>query len=105
MTHRAGVAWHKGQGKGKAIQGTLKGWMFRRRCRPEPEGSRCIRNQDFKEQLCLASKRTSGRIYRKALELEVMKRIARSLRIKKMSDWTLWRGRPHPKRKKRLLAA
>jgi hypothetical protein len=49
-----------------------------RRLRSKPEDSHCIRNRDFKEQLPLGSERTSGGIYRKALVLEIVKRIAGS---------------------------
>jgi hypothetical protein len=38
-----------------------------------PEGSNGIRGRDLKEQLCLGSERTSGRIFRKALMLEIVK--------------------------------
>jgi hypothetical protein len=37
-----------------------------------------------------------------SIGLEVTKRAVEfSIRLQKMSDWTLWRGRPPPKRKKR----
>jgi hypothetical protein len=56
----------------KAVTGTLKGWTFGRRHWAKPEDSNGIRNTDFKEQLQLGSKMTSGRIYRKALALEIV---------------------------------
>jgi hypothetical protein len=62
-----------------------------------------IRNRDFKEQLCPGRERISGGIYSNALVLETVKRVAgSSVRIRKMRDWTLWRGQPPPKWKKRL---
>jgi hypothetical protein len=61
------------------------------------------RNRDLRQQLHLGRKRTSGGIYRKALVLEIVKRIAgSSIRIWKMRDWTLWSVRPPPKRKRKL---
>jgi hypothetical protein len=73
MTRCAIPALRRGQGKDKAIQGTLKGWMFRRRHQMKPESSNGIRNRDFKEQLRLGSVRTFGRIFRKAFALEIVK--------------------------------
>jgi hypothetical protein len=52
--------------------------MFGRRHQVKPEVNHGIRNQDFKEQLHLGSKRSFGGVYRKALVLEIVKRIARS---------------------------
>jgi hypothetical protein len=47
----------------------------------------------LKEQLRVGSKRTSGRIFRMAVMLELGKqRIKPSVRVQKMNDWTLWRG-------------
>jgi hypothetical protein len=37
------------------------------------EGSNGIRDRDLKEQLHLGNKRTSNRIFRKALMMEIMK--------------------------------
>jgi hypothetical protein len=42
--------------------------------------------------------RTSSRIFRKTVELKVMKQIVgTSISQQKMSDWKLWRGQPPPK--------
>jgi hypothetical protein len=55
----------------------------------------------LKEQLCLRSKRTSSRTFRKGLVLEVMKqRVESSVRIRKISDWTSRRGWPSPKQRR-----
>jgi hypothetical protein len=43
--------------------GTLKGWMFRKRCWVKPECINGIRNQGLKEQLRLRKERTSGMIF------------------------------------------
>jgi hypothetical protein len=54
-----------------------------------------IRDRDLKEQLRLRKKRTSGRIFRKTVELEIEKRIVgSSTGLREVSDWTLWRSRP-----------
>jgi hypothetical protein len=69
-----------------------KGWRFGKICWARLEGSSGIRDRDLKEQLCLGSERTSGRIFRKALMLEIMKRrMEPSVRIRKMNVRTLWR--------------
>jgi hypothetical protein len=42
-------------------------------------------------------------IFRKTRRLEVARRTARStVEMQKMKDWTLWRGRPPSKCKKKL---
>jgi hypothetical protein len=65
------------------------------------EGTNEIRNRDFKEQLPLGNERTTSGIYRKNIGLEIVKRAVRiSSGIRKVTDWTLWRGRPPPKRKR-----
>jgi hypothetical protein len=69
----------------------------------ETSGATRIRYRDLQKQLFLRKKSTSGRIFGKTAELEVMKQIVgTSIRLWKMRDWTLWRGLPPPKRKKRL---
>jgi hypothetical protein len=43
----------------------------------------------------------SGRIFGKAIGLEIMNRIAGySVGLRKMRNWTLWRGQPLPKLKR-----
>jgi hypothetical protein len=84
-------------------QGAHKEWTFRKRHHTKQTGSHSIRNRGFKEQLHLGSKKVSGRIFRKMIRLGITKQIARSsVRMRKMRDWTLWRGLPPPKGKKRL---
>jgi hypothetical protein len=97
MTRCAFPAQHKGhccqgRGKDKAVPRTQKGWTFRKRHWTKLEGI----NKDLKKQLHV---RKEG-IFKETLELEIAKRIARSsVRIRKMSVRTLWRGRPPLKQK------
>jgi hypothetical protein len=57
------------------------------------EGANGTRNRDFKEQLHLGNERTTSGIYRKTIELEIVKRAVRiSSGMRKVTDWTLWRG-------------
>jgi hypothetical protein len=106
MTRREGVARHNGRGRqghgsDNVAPRTQKRPTFGRRRRAHPECDRGIRNRDFKEQLRLGSKRTSARIYRKAFVLEIVKRAVRiSSGLRKVRDWTLWRGRPPPNGKR-----
>jgi hypothetical protein len=94
---------YQGQAKDKAVRRTQKGRTFGKRLRAKLEGSTGIRGRDLKEQLHLGSERTSGRIFRKDLVLEIVKRrVETLLRIRKRNVRTLWRGRSPPKRKKRL---
>jgi hypothetical protein len=93
----------KGQGKDRAVPRTQKRRTFGKRHRAKPEGINGIRDRDIKEHLRLGNERTSSRIIRKALVLEIVKRgVEPSVRIEKMNVGTLWMGRPPPKRKKRL---
>jgi hypothetical protein len=65
------------------------------------EGTNGTRNRDFKEQLRLGNERTTSGIYRKTIGLEIVKPAVRiSSVMRKVTDWTLWRGRPPPKRKR-----
>jgi hypothetical protein len=67
------------------------------------EGTNGTRNRDFKEQLRLENERTTSGIYRTTIGLKIVKRAVRiSSGMRKVTDWTLWRGRAPPKRKKKL---
>jgi hypothetical protein len=54
---------------------TQKGGTFRKKGWAKLKGVNGIRDRDLKKQLCLRKKRTSGGIFRKTVELEVVKRI------------------------------
>jgi hypothetical protein len=65
------------------------------------EGTNGTRNRDFKEQLHLGHERTTSGIYRMITGMEIVKRAVRiSSGMWKVTDWTLWRGQPPPKRKR-----
>jgi hypothetical protein len=80
--------------------------MFGKKCQSKPESIKGIRIQDLKNQLYLRSERTSGRIFKKTIRLEIAKRMTKSsFRIQEIRQWTLWKGWPPLKQKKSLLAA
>jgi hypothetical protein len=54
----------------QAARGAPKIWTPKKRCQVQLECNNGIRHRGLKEQLCLGSERTSGRIFRKALVLE-----------------------------------
>jgi hypothetical protein len=98
-------------------QEACKGHAFGERHRTKPTDSQDVQNRDVKEQLRLRGKRTPSRICGKKIRLDIGKRIARSSVTtwkmwnwisyrspppleRKIKEWTLWRGRPPPKRKK-----
>lgn len=57
-----------------------------------------IRGWSRRQELSLGSKGSINETFREILGLEMAKRIAgSSVKIKKMSYWTLWWGRPPPK--------
>jgi hypothetical protein len=75
------------QGKDKAVPGTQKRWTFGKRRRAKLEGISEIRNQGLKEQLHLRKERTSSRMFRKTIELEVTDQIVgTSIILHKMRD-------------------
>jgi hypothetical protein len=93
----------KNQTRNKFARITWKGRTLRRRQVMCQEGTNGTRNQDFKEQLWLGSKRTTSEFDRKAFGLEFVKQATgMSSGLQKMRNWTLWRGRPPLKQKKRL---
>jgi hypothetical protein len=59
--------------QGHCSKGNLERTDVRKRCQAQPECNIIIRNRDLKEQLHLGSERTSSRIFRKALMLEIGK--------------------------------
>jgi hypothetical protein len=62
-----------------------------------------IRGQSRRQQLQLESTGNVNETFREILGLEIAYKIAgSSVRIRKMSARSLWRGRPPPKRKKKL---
>jgi hypothetical protein len=70
--------------------------------RKEMSGKTGRMNQGSRQEPRLGNRTTLGRIIRKATELETAKQMVRtSIRLQKMRDWTLWRGRPPLKRKRR----
>jgi hypothetical protein len=54
------------------LPGTQKARTFGKRCWVKLEGINGIRNQGLKEPLCLRKESTSGRIFRKTIELGIM---------------------------------
>jgi hypothetical protein len=91
----------KNKTRNKIARGTRIGRMLGRRQAICQEGTNEIRNRDVKEQLGLGNERTTRGIQRKSTGLEIAKRIGRcTVGLHRIKDWTLWRGRPPPKRKK-----
>jgi hypothetical protein len=100
-----GPSFEQGRGKNKTrnkiARGTRIGRMLGKRQLMHQEDTNGTRNRDCKEQLRLGNEMTTSGIYKKSTELEIAKRIARcTVGLQRMKDWTLWKGRPPPKRKK-----
>jgi hypothetical protein len=96
----------KNQTGNKFARGTRKDRTLGMRQLVRREGTNGTRNQDFEEQLRLGSERTPSKFERRAFGLEFIKqRNGMSSGLRKIKNWTLWNGRPPPKRKKILLAA
>jgi hypothetical protein len=92
MTHRAIPAprkshGHQVPGRDNVARGAPKGQTLYRRRRTRQEGSNRIRGGGLKKQLSLGSEKTSGRIFGRALVLEIMnQKVELSVRIRKMSE-------------------
>jgi hypothetical protein len=109
MTHCAGVAWHKGHTVGKkqakidVERGVLRWRTFGRRFPVDPKSSKYLENQGTRWPLRRKIEREADELVRKAFGLQFWKRAAgSSVGLRRMKNWTLWRGWLPPKRKKRL---
>jgi hypothetical protein len=88
------------------VGGTRRERTSGKRYRVDPEDNTGIKNPGARWQLRLRNEKTAGRISWKTHEeifgLETVKQIAGSpVGLQNIEHWTLWRGRPPPKRKKR----
>jgi hypothetical protein len=122
-TRRATVAWSRenfvrkdwtrnqaGQGTPKPRKDGKRLWKgqefndsLREGLRQQPRSEIGIKDPDTRRQLRLRIKRTSDRIDGNTFRLEMVKRANEmSSGLREIRKWTLWRGRPHPKRKKEL---
>jgi hypothetical protein len=65
------------------------------------EGTNTTRKRGFKERLRFGNERTTSWVYRTTVGLKITKQVVGSSRgLRRIRQWTLWRGRPPPKRKK-----
>jgi hypothetical protein len=93
---------HQGQARDNVTGRAPKGRTLERRRLTRQECNNGIKVGDLKEQPQLRKQKSSCRIFKKAIMPDIVKqRFESSVRIQKMSDWTLWRVWPHPKQKKR----
>jgi hypothetical protein len=106
-TRHASVAWprekfvRKDCTRNQRQQATAKGrkdgglWN-------SPKCNSGIKDPRRRQQLRPGNEKTSSMIYKKAIRLEIVKQASRiSSVFRKIRKWTMWRGRPPPKRKKR----
>jgi hypothetical protein len=93
----------KGSGKNNVPRGTSRGTMLDKRQRNNSECEDGRLGRDLKKRLRLRTRRTSGRNFKKPIQLEKKKRIFGSTNgLCKASKWTFWKVRPPPKRKKEV---
>jgi hypothetical protein len=127
MTHRAKVARckrHQGQDKDKVVSKTRKRLMLEKRHWLRQEGNNVIRSQDVEEPLHLRKGRKTAnsiggwnrrqqprlksmengnKVFGITIGLGFGKRaFGISSRTQGIRDWSLWRGQPPPKRRKKL---
>jgi hypothetical protein len=102
MTRCAGMERHKGHGhqghgRNSVARRAPKGRTGIKRLWKGLECKMRIKGPGTRWQLLLKIRRTSDWFNRKDFGLELMKRAAgRSSGLRKVRDWTLWRGRPPP---------
>jgi hypothetical protein len=108
MTCHAEVARHKGNLVTKHLtrdnveQETQKGRMEEKIRWKGPECKTGLKDPYTRRQLCLKIERTTEGIDGKTIELEIVKlAVGISSRMRTIMDWTLWRGWPPPKWKKK----
>ncbi|PNF41352.1 hypothetical protein B7P43_G14406 [Cryptotermes secundus] len=100
-----------GQIKNKVAPDITKKRTFGKRLWKSPERNTVIRNRGLRQQLQLRNEVTDlggeqpryvkEADLRKTARLQIAKRVAGfSVCLRHGKDWTLWRGRPPPKRKK-----
>jgi hypothetical protein len=96
----------KSPGKDSTARRAPKG---RRLVKIRRRGQDCnigIWNRGSKNQLHLRMRRTSSRNYRMPVQLEEENRIVSStIELQDVNDWTFWKVRPPPERKKELRTA
>jgi hypothetical protein len=117
VSRRAKVAWRKrnlfrtvqtqrncGLRKRFVVTGkrtTPKGWTFGKTRRVDPEGSTVVKVSNTRQLRRLKNEKTAGRIFEKTFRLQIAKREdGSSVGSLKIRNWTLWRGRRPPKRKR-----
>jgi hypothetical protein len=122
MTRRATVAWRKKNVfRGKLVwkirmqrncglrkrlvatgkKMTQKGWMFGKTRRVDPESSSVVKVINTRRHRRLKNEKTAGQIFEATFRPQIAKREdGSSVGSLKMRNWTLWRRRPPPKRKR-----
>jgi hypothetical protein len=80
---------------------TPKGSTSRMRRWKSPGCKNGIRNRDFEDQLRLGSGGMLKKVLYEIVSVKIAKQVSGSyVASRKIKDWTLWRGRPPPKRLK-----
>jgi hypothetical protein len=91
----------KNQTRDKFARGTRKGHTLGRGQLMRQEGTNATRNRGSNEQLHFGNERTTSGVYRTTIGLEIVKQAKEvSSGLRRIRQWTLWRGRP-PKWKKK----
>jgi hypothetical protein len=81
---------------------TRKGRMLGTGQPMRQEGTNATRNRGFKEQLRFGNERMTSWVYRTTIGLKIAKQVVGTSRgSRRIKQWTLWRGRPPPKRKEK----
>jgi hypothetical protein len=96
----------KGPGKNNVARGASRRNMLDKRQRNNSECEDGRLGRDFKNQLRMRMRRTSGRNFRKPMQLDMANLIFGSRsEVKDVVYWRFWKVRPRSKRKKELRTA
>jgi hypothetical protein len=88
--------------RNKFARKTRKGRTVGRGQTMRREGTNASRNRGFKEQLRCGNVRKTRWVYRTTIGMKMVKEVVGTSRgLTKIRQWTLWRDRPPPKRKKK----
>jgi hypothetical protein len=67
------------------------------------KGTNALTNRSFKEQLRFGNVRKTRWVYRTTIGMKIAKQVVGTFRVlRRIKQWNLWRGRPPPKRKKKV---
>jgi hypothetical protein len=102
MTRRAKVARRRRHivGNNQTRKNVAGGTLRSRRLQAQPEGNTGTKDEHTRRRLHPRNERTASQTLRKTLRLNIRQQAIKIPSRSQIKNWTLWRGRPPPKRRK-----